>query len=769
MRCEHFSLERAQQAVAGLCLLTLAASVAFALPPSSWRSVGVGGGGAMFAPSFSPHHADELFAACDMSELFHTTNLGETWSVVPFQEIQGARLCQVRFTNLPATLYALDQTPIDGGDTRTPVRSEDGGATWTPLPRDPTGSEAYFLFADPSDSNRLLLSDYSELFFSMDGGQTFGHRFSHGAAGNGLYMSGALFDGANIFIGTNAGLLVSTNGGGQFSLVEDPAFPAGKEIVSLAGAKQSGVTRFFALVADQNTIYPGITIEDLFGTHQDVYTLDWGQPGWVSRNNGLPTGDGYGLALAGAALNDISTAYVSGQAPGEEPIIYKTTNGGQNWNPVLLTAGNANVHTGWEGDQGDRGWSYGGGTVGFAVAPNDSSRAAFTDYGFIHLTTDGGSTWRQAYLNPSDQNAAGSATPKGKPYRGAGLENTSCWWLTWSSMSHIFACFTDVRGIRSEDGGNSWSFDYSGHTENTAYHCVKSPSDGKLYLATSTVHDLYQSTYLTDSRINSGGGRVLFSSDQGQTWEVLHDFGHPVIWLALDPDNPNRLYASVVHSTQGGIFVSENIQLGSSSTWTQLAHPPHTEGHPFNIHVLKDGTLVCTYSGRRTSAGFTPSSGVFISVNGGLSWEDRGDPGMFYWTKDLVVDPFDDNQMQWYVGVFSGWGGPPNGLGGLYRTANRGQSWTRISALDRVTSCAISPWNSNEMYLTTEIEGLWWSGNRNDPQPQFERVEPFPFRQPERVFFNPLKPFEIWVTSFGNGIRIGQIPSSGAKSLWKVR
>jgi len=66
-------------------------------------------------------------------------------------------------------------------------------------------------------------------------------------------------------------------------------------------------------------------------------------------------------------------------------------------------------------------------------------------------------------------------------------------------------------------------------------------------------------------------------------------------------------------------------------------------------------------------------------------------------------------QNTWYAGVFSGWGGPPNGLGGLYRSSNRGVTWTRINSLDRVTSCAISPINSNEMYLTTETEGLWYT------------------------------------------------------------
>jgi len=100
-------------------------------------------------------------------------------------------------------------------------------------------------------------------------------------------------------------------------------------------------------------------------------------------------------------------------------------------------------------------------------------------------------------------------------------------------------------------------------------------------------------------------------------------------------------------------------------------------------------------------------------------------------------------------------GGPPNGLGGLYRTTNRGLTWTKINSLDRVTSCAISPTNSSEMYLTTETDGLWYTSNLSATTPTFSAVTSYPFRQPERVFFNPFNPNEIWITSFGNGLRVG--------------
>ena len=128
--------------------------------------------------------------------------------------------------------------------------------------------------------------------------------------------------------------------------------------------------------------------------------------------------------------------------------------------------------------------------------------------------------------------------------------------------------------------------------------------------------------------------------------------------------------------------------------------------------MLNDGKVLCTFSGRRGSNGFTASSGVFLYNPANNGWSDVSDPGMYYWTKDIVVDPSDPTQNTWYTGVFSGWGGAPNDKGGLYRTTNRGASWTKLtgSQFDRATSVAFNPQNTKQAYLTTETQGLWATG-----------------------------------------------------------
>ncbi|MCX6928193.1 MAG: hypothetical protein NT154_34035, partial [Verrucomicrobia bacterium] len=422
---------------------------------------------------------------------------------------------------------------------------------------------------------------------------------------------------------------------------------------------------------------------------------------------------------------------------------------------------NANVTTGWTGDDSGgwnwKKWSWGECAMGFTVCQGDPNRAVISDFGFIHVTTNGGATWRQAYDWPGCENAAGSLTPKTTFYTGNGAEDTSCWWLTWFSTNTLFCGFTDIRGMLSTNAGGSWMAPMS-LAYNSTYQTLKHPTNGLVYAAMSSVHDMYAwDKYCQDSAIDGGTGEVMYSADKGATWATLKKLGRPIVSLALDPNNPVRMYAGMVNSSTGGVYRTSNLDAGVGSSWTRLAVPPRTQGHPYNIAVLNDGTLVATYSARIASSAFQPSSGVFVSTTDGASWVDRSDTRMQYYAKDLTIDPNDATQSTWYVGVWGEWGASAN-LGGLYYTTNRGVAWTRITSnLKAVSSCTISPVNPDELYVTTEDQGLWYSSNRRALSPTFTQLGGYPFRFPTRVFFNPYDPNEVWVTSFGNGMRLGRV------------
>lgn len=252
------------------------------------------------------------------------------------------------------------------------------------------------------------------------------------------------------------------------------------------------------------------------------------------------------------------------------------------------------------------------------MAPLNANKVVFGDFGFVHLTNDGGATWWQAYLAAADQHPAGNPTPKYQSYHSIGLENTSCWQVHWSDAVTLIA-------------------------------------------GTSNIHDLYQSTRLTDAILdgNDPNGKLISSTDKGHTWQNLKVFNHPVFWVAVDPTNPDIGYASVVHygggTGEGGIWKTADLTNLGSSAWTKLTD----------------------------------------------------------------------------------------------------------SQFDRVTSIMFNPQQNNQAFLTTETQGLWVSNNMNDATPSWNLVASYPFRQPERVFFNPYDPDKVWVTSFGNGVRVGSMSASG--------
>ncbi len=237
-----------------LLTLTLLNNTLFS-QPLEWQSRGIGGGGALFAPSINPVNDAEMYIGCDMTEVFHTTNSGLSWNTVGFNELLSVTTSKVQFTSDNLIRYAVNLDFFT--EASFPVKSIDGGNTWSPI-TDPSSGECYAIFADDNSTQRIVIASYNRIYFSSNGGTTFTNIYTNMGSGA-AHVGGVFFDGTNIYIGSAKNLIVSTDNGASFTSYTLTGLPAGRGIMSFAGAKSGATTRFFIVSYDLVDIYPGVT------------------------------------------------------------------------------------------------------------------------------------------------------------------------------------------------------------------------------------------------------------------------------------------------------------------------------------------------------------------------------------------------------------------------------------------------------------------------------------------------------------------------------
>src|SRR5204863_5482485 len=84
--------------------------------PTTWSVRGTGGGGALYSPAFGWTDPNDLSIASDMSNLFHSTDGGNSWQTVSHLQIQGNHYARMQYTNDPLIRYCLDYTNDAGND-----------------------------------------------------------------------------------------------------------------------------------------------------------------------------------------------------------------------------------------------------------------------------------------------------------------------------------------------------------------------------------------------------------------------------------------------------------------------------------------------------------------------------------------------------------------------------------------------------------------------------------------------------------------------------
>lgn len=170
--------------------------------------------------------------------------------------------------------------------------------------------------------------------------------------------------------------------------------------------------------------------------------------------------------------------------------------------------------------------------------------------------------------------------------------------------------------------------------------------------------------------------------------------------IAINPNNENEWYVAV---GSGGVWKTSN----SGTTWESLTDSQsfYSTGSitidPNNTNTIWLGTGE-NVGGRHVGIG----KGIFVSKNGGKTWENKGLSKSEHISK-IIVNKNDSNT------VFVASQGPlwsSGGDRGLYKSTDGGDNWTLVLSVNEwtgVTDLVVDPRNDDVMYAAT------WQRHRN--------------------------------------------------------
>ena len=230
--------------------------------------------------------------------------------------------------------------------------------------------------------------------------------------------------------------------------------------------------------------------------------------------------------------------------------------------------------------------------------------------------------------------------------------------------------------FKTVNGGATWK---------AIFEDQPNPSIGDLALAPSNPSILYVGTGEANNRQSSSWGDGVYKSmDGGVTWAYLGLKGTSHIGrIVVHPTDPNTVYVAAQGDLWGpnkerGVYKSTD----GGATWTQTLYVNEDTGaNDIAIDPQSPNILYATmYQHRRTVFGYNgggPGSGIYRSIDGGAHWSKlthglpaHGDLGR------CALDIYRKNPNIVYAEV------QHETLGGVYRSEDKGETWTRMSDTD---------------------------------------------------------------------------------------
>jgi photosystem II stability/assembly factor-like uncharacterized protein len=560
-------------------------------------------------------------------------------------------------------------------------RTTDGGVTWNQLPF--LGSTYFMKFYSP---NFGVTTGNFGVYISHDGGLSWEPSLNE-------IHSFDFIDNQNGFGVSNNGIYKTTDGGNSFSLVQSGS---AESVSYLTSSVTVGVVdSMFVRSTDSGTSWTTITSaqgrNNLVKVSSDVI-LAWGRSGnfpdyddrvFRSSDGGQSWND-LGEILSGSTYyGSFAFTVTSSQniaATDGSGNMYHSNDAGLNWTQTFTTPGSILPFY-----------------LGSAVPVFADAQIGYFGYGpgFIIKTTDGGSSWFQISsgtgqsLNDIDRLANGNLIAVGD--NGTILTNaggTSQWILQPSisqykikavqvvSQSEVVSLDETGQVYMSADGGASW----------TAASTM--PPD------LSPAEDIHFKTLLEGWVIGQSGSALYHTSDGGNTWIPVPDFGGAYVSVDVEGLNiwANNVTGIYYRSTDHG------------ASWIQGFLPN-------NPYQIQDMDFFDENIGYAVGWG----GQAFRSADGGVTWQVLPTPN----EDDQFTDIYLIGPNELWVSTYSN---------KAYYTANGGQNW---AVLD-IGSTGFGDFSA----ITANSAGDAWTVGFQGYIEHFAGPPPPPLNQPPTASFN---------------------------------
>lgn len=660
----------------------------------SFTNPGPGGGSFIMSIAFHPSNPDIFYMGGDIEGPFLSTNGGNSYSRITGNLAGG---------NVPADVYAGQAITLDPQDSELIYmaswgglfRSGDRGTTWTRLLLNPE-LEAISSFSvasvavSPVNSSIILvgsgdvetnLDGASSIFRSIDGGTTFTNTTESVFLGEEVTTHWILFDTTQtgvVYAATGEGILKSSDDGETwaFSNTGLPNGTAGAPIVhGLVGVDNGGVFTLYATLRSQSEtefIAAGVyRSTDGAATWQDI-TSDL--PRVMTDAEEILSYSFWHIVVSSADPNVVYIGTQLGTA-WEQFGVYKTTNAASSnpaevtWTYIWDVEGEVVPFT-------DMGWLdtewWNDRHVGFLGISPSNPDILFAGSDHMFKSIDAGATWSEVYSQtvPDKENTfIGRGIECMEPFDIAFDPNDDDrWWVGYDDMGlwrtdDAGASFVRIDPLQNEPGSVDCAcFVVADPIDSNIIYVGRNGGEndfdidwqsGKVYKSTDSGATWER---LGEAEFGNGGeggrpfllmlpggtvatrtlfaaiyGQGLFkSTDSGATWAAVNagfeGSDQTRIWTMVhDPNNPGALYAGITDGTtdsttsNGGVYKSTDEGLN----WSKLSGTTAPSGQVIDLALAGDGTLYAAtapvFTLLEVGTG-TRQGGLYRSTDGGDTW-----------------------------------------------------------------------------------------------------------------------------------------------------